>query len=115
MADGDLMVSVRIRKLRDFLVPLRCGARTCIARLEDEAPFHFWRTLAGADCEMSIEVRVTSKGERRYDVRLRDPAGKTYTARTFHLRERTPSDSSQRSGPTKRAGRGSILAVATSS
>ena len=35
---------------------------------------------------MSIEVRLTSKGQRRYDVRLRDPAGKTYT-RTFRTRK----------------------------
>ena len=35
---------------------------------------------------MSIEVRLTAKGERRYDVRLRDLAGKTYT-RTFRTRK----------------------------
>jgi integrase len=34
---------------------------------------------------VSIEVRVTAKGERRYDVRLRDPAGKSYV-RTFRTR-----------------------------
>jgi len=35
---------------------------------------------------VSIHVRLTVKGERRYDVRLRDPAGKTYT-RTFRTRK----------------------------
>lgn len=34
---------------------------------------------------MSIRLRWTSGGERRYDVRLRDPAGRTYT-RTFRTR-----------------------------
>ena len=34
---------------------------------------------------MSIHLRWTLRGERRYDVRLRDPAGKTYT-RTFRTR-----------------------------
>lgn len=34
---------------------------------------------------MSIHLRWTLRGERRYDVRLRDPAGKTYT-RTFVTR-----------------------------
>jgi integrase len=34
---------------------------------------------------MSIRLRWTFRGERRYDVRLRDPAGKTYT-RTFRTR-----------------------------
>jgi len=34
---------------------------------------------------MSIRLRLTNRGERRYDVRLRDPAGITYT-RTFRTR-----------------------------
>jgi len=34
---------------------------------------------------MSIHLRWTLRGERRYDVRLRDPAGKTYN-RTFRTR-----------------------------
>ncbi|MEX1038814.1 MAG: tyrosine-type recombinase/integrase [Acidimicrobiia bacterium] len=35
---------------------------------------------------MSIHLRWTLRGERRYDVRLRDPAGNTYT-RTFRTRQ----------------------------
>ena len=34
---------------------------------------------------MSVQLRWTKNGERRYDVRLRDPSGKTYT-RTFRTR-----------------------------
>lgn len=34
---------------------------------------------------MSVHVRVTRSGERRYDVRLRDPSGRGYT-RTFRTR-----------------------------
>lgn len=34
---------------------------------------------------MSIHLRLTESGDRRYDVRLRDPSGKTYT-RTFRTR-----------------------------
>jgi hypothetical protein len=35
---------------------------------------------------MSIDARITAKGDRRYDVRLRDPAGKEYS-RTFRTRK----------------------------
>ena len=34
---------------------------------------------------MSVHVRVTQDGDRRYDVRLRDPSGRGYT-RTFRTR-----------------------------
>ncbi len=34
---------------------------------------------------MSVQLRWTNDGARRYDVRLRDPSGKTYT-RTFRTR-----------------------------
>ena len=60
---------------------------------------------------MSIEARLTAKGERRYDVRLRDLAGKTYM-RTFRTR-RMPSASKRPSKPTRRAVPGSIREVAT--
>ncbi|GAC1314197.1 MAG: hypothetical protein NVSMB12_07020 [Acidimicrobiales bacterium] len=35
---------------------------------------------------MSIEIRSTARGDRRYEVRLRDPAGKEYS-RTFRTRK----------------------------
>lgn len=45
---------------------------------------------------MSIEARLTSKGERRYDVRLRDIAGKEYS-RTFRTRKQADQyESTQR-------------------
>jgi len=34
---------------------------------------------------MSIEGRTTAKGERRYEVRLRDPSGREYS-RTFRTK-----------------------------
>jgi hypothetical protein len=48
---------------------------------------------------MSVEARTTANGERRYEVRLRDPAGKEYS-RTFRTRK-----DAERFAATERADR----------
>src|ERR1035441_982367 len=75
-------VAVRLRAWPSTIVPFTFGrpvypsvprSTVGIRRLRQEAT-------------MSIEARTNSKGDRRYEVRLRDPSGREYS-RTFRTKK----------------------------